>query len=234
MLAIFWTAKEYHLPARPRHDEAKKWLNTEFGTPCRPCARCSRRICARGRLRRVGRGAAKHFRYSRREEHPILVGQCAPLRPGTQDPRDSVEHRSRVPPRASPTVGPSSRSQDCLDELPLGIAEQSSSHALLLPAFPRAANSDEVRALFVRPVLVTNALVSGNTEITPELSFTPETIRSESNEGWFTSTLALFSGASGFTPIPPMRCCWRTPAAVQLRHHRPRKFAQRNMQTAMT
>jgi hypothetical protein len=72
----------------------------------------------------------------------VLVGQFAPLRSGSQHPQNSVEHRSRVLPRTTSTVGAPLRSQDRFDQLPLGIAEfPSSSHALLLPAFQRAENS---------------------------------------------------------------------------------------------
>ena len=71
-----------------------------------------------------------------------ICWQLAPLRPGTQDPQDSVEHSSRVLPGAASAIGASLRSQDRFDQLPLGIAEfPSSSHALLLSAFLPAENS---------------------------------------------------------------------------------------------
>ena len=54
----------------------------------------------------------------------------------------TVEHRSRILPGTASTVGPSLRSQDHFDQLPLGIAESpSSSHALLVPTFPHTGNS---------------------------------------------------------------------------------------------
>jgi hypothetical protein len=49
---------------------------------------------------------------------------------------------SCVLPRTTTTVGTPLGTQDWFDQFPLGIAEfPSSSHALLLPAFPRTGNS---------------------------------------------------------------------------------------------
>src|SRR5271168_4982522 len=62
--------------------------------------------------------------------------------PSTQHPQDSVEHGSRVLPRATATVRAALGPQERFDQFPLGIAEfPSSSHALLLPAFLPAENS---------------------------------------------------------------------------------------------
>jgi hypothetical protein len=72
----------------------------------------------------------------------IFLGQLAPLCPRAQDPQDSIQHRLRILPWTTSTIGTSLRSQERFYQLPLGIAEfPSSSHALLLPALVDAGNS---------------------------------------------------------------------------------------------
>jgi hypothetical protein len=91
----------------------------------------------------------------------IFLGQFAPLGPGAQHPQDSIEHGSWVLPRPTPTIGSSFRSQDRCDHMPLGIAEfPSSSHALLLPVFLPAENS-EVGSTTIYETSSTGLLASG-------------------------------------------------------------------------
>jgi hypothetical protein len=72
----------------------------------------------------------------------IFLGQLAPLCPRAQNPQDSIEHRVRILPWTTTTIGTSLRSQDWFYQLPLGIAElPSSPQTLLLPTFVDAGNS---------------------------------------------------------------------------------------------
>ena len=53
----------------------------------------------------------------------ITTRQVVPRGAGTQDPQHAVEHRARIGPRATPSIGPASRAEDRFEHGPLGVGE---------------------------------------------------------------------------------------------------------------